>query len=131
MRIEWLSCLSAVSGQIPTPPAGAMESWLLSAAAEMSLLLLGKKLLARKPPIEAGFVTRAEAGRFEGSVRRELAALRDRMDARFETLGGKLDLAKAELLDAGARREAALRERINQLEAGLARVDERTKTPGC
>ncbi len=129
MRPELLNCLHAFAGQIPSPPTGAMESWLLSAAAVMSLLLLGKKLLVRKPPLEAEFVTRADAGRFEESVRRELAALRDRMDARFESLGGKLDLAKAELLDAGAWREAALHKRINQLEAGLARVDERTKTP--
>ena len=46
--------------QIPTPPSGAIESWLISAAAVGSLILLGMKLFVRKPPIEAEFVTKAD-----------------------------------------------------------------------
>jgi hypothetical protein len=85
--------------QIPTPPTGAIETWLLCAAAVVSLVVLAMKLFVRKPPIEAEFVSKAEFRMFRESVERELNGLRDKIDAR----------------------------RINELEAGLARVDERTK----
>ena len=53
--------------------------------------------------------------------------LRDKIDARFVSLGEKIEEMKGELLTAGERRARSLHRRINELEAGLARVDERTK----
>ena|ERR1043165_1156873 len=113
--------------QIPNPPAGAIESWLITAAAVASLVLLGKKLFIRKPPIEAEFVSKAEFRTFRESVERDLNGLRDKIDARFLTLGEKIEDMKTELLVAGERRGSSIHRRINELEAGLARVDERTK----
>ncbi len=113
--------------QIPIPQPGTMEAWLLSAAAVFSIALLAKKLLVRKPPIEAEFVTKAEFRLFRDSVERDLNALRDRLDARFLRLTEKLEELRADLLNAGERRGNSLHQRLNELEAGLARVDERTR----
>jgi hypothetical protein len=112
--------------QIPTAPPGSIESWLVSAAAVVSLALLAKKLFIRKPPIEAEFVTKAEFRAFRENVQRELDGLRDKIDARFSNLGEKIDEMKTELLTAGERRAGGLHRRLAELEAGLARVDERT-----
>src|SRR3982751_4662012 len=80
--------------QIPTPPAGAIENWLLPAAAVASMLLLFKKLFVRKAPSESEFVTKTE-------FRAELNGLRDKIDARFMNLGEKIEEMKGELLSAG------------------------------
>src|SRR5213592_3604451 len=114
--------------QIPTPPAGSIESWLISAAAVVAMIALGKKLFVRKPPIEAEFVSKAEFRLFRESVERDLNGLRDKIDARFLILTEKLDEIKSELLIAGERRGSSIHRRINELEAGLARVDERTRS---
>jgi len=113
--------------QIPNPPTGSIESWLITAAAVASLVLLGKKLFIRKPPIEAEFVSKAEFRTFRESVERDLNGLRDKIDARFLSLGEKMETMKTELLVAGERRGNSLHRRMNELEAGLARLDERTK----
>ncbi len=113
--------------QIPTPPPGSIESWLISAAAIVSIALLAKKLFIRRPPIEAEFVTKSEFRIFRESVERELNGLRDKIDARFLSLGEKIEEMKSELLSAGERRGNSIHRRINELESGLARVDERTK----
>src|SRR6266446_2441742 len=113
--------------QIPTPPPGAIESWLISALAVVSMVVLAKKLFVRKPPIEAEFVSKTEFRMFRESVEREINGLRDKIDARFVSLGEKIEEMKGELLAAGERRAGSLHRRINELEAGLARVDERTK----
>jgi hypothetical protein len=112
--------------QIPTPPAGSIESWLISAAAVGSLILLGMRLFVRKPPFEAEFVSKSEFRAFRDGVERDLNGLRDKIDARFLNLGEKIDEMKTELLIAGERRDVSIHRRINELEAGLARVDERT-----
>jgi hypothetical protein len=113
--------------QLPTPPTGSIESWLISAAAVGSLILLGMKLFVRKPPIEAEFVSKTEFRAFRDGVEREISSLRDKIDARFLNLGEKIDEMKSELLIAGERRDVSIHLRINELEAGLARVDERTR----
>jgi hypothetical protein len=113
--------------QFPTPPAGAIESWLICAVAVVSMIALGKKLFVRKPPIEAEFVSKTEFRMFRESVEHELDGLRDKIDARFAGLGEKIEELKSELLTAGERRAGSIHRRINDLEAGLARVDERTK----
>lgn len=116
-----------VFAQLPTPTPGAIESWLVSAAAVVSMILLGKKLFARKRPADPEVVSKSEFGQFRESVERDLGGLRDRLDERFERLGEKLAKTRADLLADGEQRARSLHDRINQLEAGLARVDERTK----
>src|SRR5438128_1793515 len=113
--------------QLPTPAPGSIEAWLISAAAVIAMLALGKKLFVRKPPIEAEFVSKAEFRMFRESVEREMNGLREKIDARFLNLGEKMEEMKSELLTAGERRGGSLHRRINDLEAGLARVDERTR----
>ena len=103
--------------QIAAPPSGAIENWLLSAAAIASMALLVKKLFFRGP---AEFVTHTD-------LHREMTSLRDKIDARFFVLGEKLDELKADLLTVAERRSDSIHHRLNQLEANLARVDERTK----
>ncbi len=95
--------------QIPTPPAGSIENWLLSFAAVASVAVLVKKLFAGKPPAESEFVTKTE-------FHHELGTVRDKIDARFLSLSEKMD-------NVGN----SIHTRLNQFEAGLARVDERTK----
>jgi hypothetical protein len=111
-----------ILAQIPSPPPGAIENWLVPAAAVASMLLLFKKLFARRTPPESEFVSKNE-------FRIELNGLRDKIDAGFMTLNEKLEEVKRELLSAGERRGSSLHRRINELEAGLARVDERTRKP--
>jgi hypothetical protein len=52
------------------------------------------------------------------------------MNARMDGLDGKLDAMKSELLAAGEQRCETLHRRLNELEKGLARVDERTLRRG-
>jgi hypothetical protein len=56
--------------------------------------------------------------------------LRGGMNARMDGLDGKLDAMKSELLAAGEQRCETLHRRLNELEKGLARVDERTLRRG-
>jgi hypothetical protein len=90
------------------------EAWAAIAGAVGSALLLAKKLLsAKRPKPEA--MSRAD-------FYAEMLAWRERMHADHLALLEKLDANHRELL-AAVERQAA---RINTLEAGLARVDERT-----
>src|SRR5438477_398870 len=94
--------------QLPAPPSGAIENWLVSAAAVASVAVLAKNLFARKPA-EPEFVTKTE-------FHHALDGLRDKIDARSLTLGEKIDLMSG-----------SIHHRLTQLESSLARVDERTK----
>src|SRR5437773_5858491 len=108
----------SIFSQLPAPPTGAIESWLVSAAAVVAMLALGKKLFVRKPPIEAEFVSKAEFRMFRESVERELNGLRDKIDARFLCLGVKIEEMKGELLTAGGGRGSSVHRRISESEAG-------------
>src|SRR5258705_8847558 len=113
--------------QLPSPAPGTLERWLVCAAAVFSMIVLAKKFFVRKPPIEAEFVSKAEFRMFRESVERDLNGLRDKIDARFLILTEKMEEIKSDLLIAGERRGSSIHRRINELEAGLARVDERTR----
>lgn len=114
--------------QLPAPAPGQLESWLVSAAAAGALAVLARKLFARsKPPIDSEFVTKAEFRLFRDSVERDLNSLRHRLDSRFLMITEKMDEVKTELLAAGERRGSSIHARLNELESGLARVDERTR----
>jgi len=105
--------------QIPTPPPGSIEAWIIPAAAVLSLVALGKKVFSRKPggaagteggPAQNQFATRIE-------LNHELNAVRDKIDARFLTLTEKIETLGTSIND-----------RLAKLEAAVARVDERTKS---
>jgi hypothetical protein len=105
--------------QIPTPAPGSIEAWLIPAAAVLSLVALGRKVFSRKPngrggpeqesPAPPAFASRPE-------LDRELNAVRDKIDARFFTLGEKIETLGN-----------SINERLAKLEATVARLDERTK----
>jgi hypothetical protein len=101
--------------QIPTPAPGAIENFLIAAAAVGSLALLGKKLFPSKRT-GADLVTRTE-------LHHELAAVHDKIDARFLTLSEKID----HLGESIQTRLAQVEVRLSQVESSLARLDERTK----
>ena len=94
--------------QIPSPTTGEIERWLIPAAALLSVAALWKKVF---PPRrgEDAFATKAE-------LNQEISTVRDKIDARFLTLSEKIEALGT-----------SIHTRLNQLEAGLARVDERTK----
>ena len=108
--------------QLPTPPPGSIEGWLLPAAAVLSLVALGKKVFGRKVngggsasgPPDGGINPTQFASKSE--LNHELTAVRDKIDARFLTLAEKIELLGSSIGD-----------RLSKLEAAVARVDERTK----
>jgi len=95
--------------QLPVPPPGAIENWLLPAAAVLYIASLAKKVFWPKSPAQTEFITRSE---FHAS----LSGVTDKIDARSLVLGEKIE-----------NLSTSIHSRLNQLEAGLARVDERTK----
>ena len=104
-----------LQSQIATPRAISGEGWAAIAGAIGSAFLLVKKLASpRSAKPEA--VSRAE-------FCAEMLATRERFHANHLTVLEKLDANHRELLAAFER----LATRINALEAGLARVDERTR----
>jgi hypothetical protein len=90
------------------------ESWAALAGAVTAAFVFGKKLLGSKAA-HAQLVSRAE-------FCAELLASHERMHGDHLALLEKLDANHRELL-AALERQAS---RINALESGLARVDERT-----
>ena len=101
--------------QIPSPRSLSSEGWATVAGVIGSALVLAKKFLAPK------------AGKPEPMSRAdfyaELVGLKDHIHAGQLAILEKLDANHRELL--GALERQALR--INALETGLARVDERSK----
>ena len=100
---------------IPAPRAISSEPWAAIAGAASSAFLFGKKLLGCKSA-KPELVTRAE-------FCAEMVASRERMHADHLALLEKLDTNHRELLATLDRQLT----RINALESGLARVDERTR----
>ena len=105
-----------LSSPIPSPRAISGEGWAAIAGAVGSAFLLVKKLLSPKPASKPEPVSRAD-------FYAEMLATRERINATHLAILEKLDANHRELL-AALERQAT---RINALESGLARVDERTK----
>jgi hypothetical protein len=105
-----------LSSPIPSPRAISGESWAAIAGAIGSALLLVKKVLSPKPASKPEPVSRAD-------FYAEMLATRERLNATHLAILEKLDANQRELL-AALDRQAT---RINALESGLARVDERTR----
>ena len=106
--------------QIPAPPSGAIETWLLSFAAIASIAVLTKKLFLPKPPGGSDFVTRTE-------FHHEMMQVRDKIDAGFMTTRDAIDQAKNHLTVSTERQTKSIHRRLNELETLVTRVDERTK----
>jgi len=106
--------------QIPAPPSGAIETWLLSFAAIASIAVLTKKLFLPKPPGGSDFVTRTE-------FHHEMMQVRDKIDAGFLASRDAIDQAKDNMIVSTERQTASIHKRLNDLETLVARVDERTK----
>jgi hypothetical protein len=102
--------------QIPSRRGLSAEVCAAIAGAVGSGFLLAKKLLSSKPAHKPELVTRAD---FYG----EMLATRERINATHLAILDKLDANHRELLGALERQII----RINALETGLARVDERTR----
>jgi hypothetical protein len=94
--------------QLPVA-AGDLERWLIPAAAVLYIVTLVQKVFTRKPPAEIPFATRTE-------LNNELNAVRDKIDARFLSLTEKIEAVGT-----------SIHTRLSQLDAAVARVDERTK----
>jgi len=104
-----------LNSQMGSPRAVSGEGWATIAGVIGSALLVAKKLVSPKPA-KAEPVSRAE-------FYAEMMATRERINAIHLAILEKLDANHRELL-AALERQAT---RINGLETGLARVDERTK----
>ena len=91
------------------------ESWAAVAGAIGSAILLVKKILGRKKAGKSEFLTWAE-------FYAHMIAVEERMSALHLAVLEKLDANHRELLAALDRQVT----RINALETGLARLDERT-----
>jgi len=104
-----------LNSSLPSPRTISGEGWAAIAGAIGSAFLLAKKLLAPKAA-KPDMLSRAE-------FYAELLATREGMHANHLAVLEKLDTNHRELL-AALERQAT---RINALEAGLARVDERTR----
>jgi hypothetical protein len=102
--------------QIPSPRTITGEGWAAIAGAIGSAFLLAKKLVSPKPASKPEPVSRAD-------FYAEMLATRERINATHLAILEKLDANHRELLAALDRQVS----RINALEIGLARVDERTR----
>ena len=106
-----------LQSQIPSPRAILGEGWAAIAGAIGSAFLFVKKLLSAKPATKPEPISRAD-------FYAEMMATRERINATHLAILEKLDANHRELLSAVDRQAS----RVNELEAGLARVDERTRT---
>ena len=104
-----------LSSPIPSPRAISGEGWAAIAGAIGAAFLLAKKLLSPRPP-------KPEQVSLEDFCA-EMLATRERLHTNHLAILEKLDANHRELLAALER----LVTRVNTLEAGLARVDERTR----
>jgi hypothetical protein len=104
---------------IPSPRAISGEGWAAIIGAVGSAFLLAKKLLSPKPATKPDPISRAD-------FYAEMLGGRERLHTNHLALLEKLDANHRELLAALERQVT----RINALESGLARVDERTRKGG-
>ena len=104
-----------LQSQIPSPRLISGEGWAAIIGAIGSTFLLVKKLVTPKPA-KPEHVSRAE-------FCAEMLATRERFHTNHLAILEKLDANHRELLAALER----LATRVNALESGLARVDERTR----
>ncbi|MCX6929481.1 MAG: hypothetical protein NT154_40640 [Verrucomicrobia bacterium] len=105
-----------LNSQIASVRSISGEGWAAIAGAIGSAFLLAKKLLGTKAAPKPEWVTRSD-------FYAEMLATRERINATHLAILEKLGANHRELLGALERQTS----RINTLETGLARVDERTR----
>jgi len=110
-----------IFAQLAAPASGAIETWLLSAAAVASIALLTKKLFLTKLPREPEFVTRTE-------FHQEMKEVREKIDAGFLKTRELMDVNQNILFRSAEARTASIHYRLRGLEESVARLDERTKS---
>lgn len=113
--------------QLPALQPGELEKWLAGAAAAGGIALLWLRLSGRRLDGDGDFVPREEFRQFRLSVEGDLSSLRDKIDSRHFAMIEKIELLQASLGTEAERRDAALHRRLGEIEAGLARLDERTR----
>ncbi len=115
-----------LQSQIPAARTITGEGWAAIAGAIGSAFLLAKKLLSPKVG-KSEHISRAEfyaeLMALKDNMHKEHLILLEKLEAIHLALLDKLDLNHRELLSALDRQST----RINALEAGLSRVDERTR----
>jgi hypothetical protein len=102
--------------QFPSLTAGQLEVWLVCAAALVGLGVGVKLLVARRPGLEAEFVTKSEFREFRTSVEQDLNGLRDRIDSRHLAVLQSIEGLKSSVLAEVARldeRSRRMQPRIN------------------
>ncbi len=107
---------TSLQSQVTSPRTISGEGWAAVAGAVGSAFLLLKKLLGPKSGGKPEPVSRAD-------FYAEMMATRERLHANHLAILEKLDANHRELLT-GLDRQAT---RINAVESGLARLDERTR----
>jgi hypothetical protein len=112
--------MTALLSQLAAPASGAIETWLLSAAAVASMALLVKKLFLTKTPREPEFLTKIE-------FYQEMTQVREKIERGFLTTRETIDQAKGYLALTAERQVDSIHRRLIGLEEAVARLDERTK----
>src|ERR1043166_4096912 len=107
--------------QIPAPPTGAIETWLLSFAAIASVAVLARKLLQPKPKLGPDFLTHSE-------FHEEIIALRDKIDAGFAESRKHIGAVQSILFRSAERRTESIHRRLTSIQEAVARLDERSKS---
>jgi hypothetical protein len=92
----------------------------------LGLVSIGVKVLGRKPPAENAYVPQQEFHEFRRDMARDLDAVRTRLDQSFERVLQRLDEHKSEVMLAHKKRSQAVQDRLHDLQAQVARLDERT-----
>lgn len=114
--------------QLPQLEPGELEHWIASAVVVGGAVALGLKLFGKRNGNGEGqFVRQEEFRQFRTAVEHDLGGLRDRIDSRHLGVIESIDQLKSSLLAEAARRDAVLHGRLSDLEAGVARLDERTR----
>ncbi len=116
---------SQLFGQLPSVAVGDVERWIASAAVVGGAVLLFTRLTGRK--LGTDCVLRKECAVCRSSLTDDMTALRDRIDSRHLSLLEAIEKVQASLLSEAERRDAVLHRRLAEREAGLARLDERTR----
>lgn len=96
------------------------ETYAAAAAAIAGAVVIARKLMTRKQRQKTETLSRTE-------FHQHMESMRNRIGASYLALTDKIDANQKEVLAALAAQAAAFEHRIDQLESGFARVDERTR----
>jgi hypothetical protein len=112
--------------QLTPLPAVAAKDWLslLSAVAGSTAALV--VIFRRRPSIDAEFATKTELHASEAVAGEQLTRLESRLGRDIRRLFDKLEQTKDEMLADSRERGREIDERLGELSAQVARLDERS-----